>query len=56
MGTLSKKAVPRGTTKRRRNSPLALAVFALSCFAILVLIFAPKGTFVSQPTAAQAQR
>ena len=49
-------SAPRAIVSARRNSPLAMALFALAYVGILVVIFAPEGTFVSPPASVQAER
>lgn len=47
---------PRMILSERRTCPLALAIFLVAYVGILAVIFAPKGTFVSAPPTAQAER
>lgn len=54
MQEISLKPARRVITSERRNSPLALAIFLIAYAGIMFVIFAPKGTFVSQPYSVSA--
>ncbi len=40
----------------RRASPLALTIFALAYIGALVIVFAPKGSFISSPYDVHVER
>lgn len=40
----------------RRNDPFALLLVAVACIGLLVVVFAPKGTFITGPESAQVHR
>ena len=40
----------------RKTSPLALAVFAIAYIFVLIVVFAPAGSFVTKPADLHAQR
>lgn len=56
MSRQTERAVPRMVVSSRRNCPVALAVFLAAYAGILVVVFAPEGTFVSPPTSIQSGR
>jgi hypothetical protein len=51
-----RKPEARIIASERRNSPLALAILLIACAGILFIAFAPKGSFISQPSAVQSSR
>ena len=47
---------PRLSQAKRRNCPVALAIFLIAWVAVLAITFAPEGRFVTSPGIIHDQR
>jgi len=56
MHTDTVRPARRMIVSQRKTSPVALAIFAIAYICVLVVVLAPKGSFVTKPVDVSGQR